>query len=232
MKGQENGQDESTEEEGHEQHEEHTLAGGEVKLQGWDGVSAGLRPIQQAAIQCSPPEPSIPSPSPLPGGLSDPTDPLYLSPARDRSSGAPPNLPVHRPHANLGLEAEDGDREADEGRDAQAQQHRGGVVVTAGAQPRGQFPAGLLVSRPSLQAHPLLPRPNPMPSCPTLSPFPGSSLSLLPWPLSWALTSPTCYPQSLVRRILERWELVGRVVLLPGGGNFCNLKSGVFLAAA
>lgn len=37
LEGQEDGQDESTEEEGHEQHEEHTLAGREVELQGQDG---------------------------------------------------------------------------------------------------------------------------------------------------------------------------------------------------
>lgn len=39
--GQEDGQDESTEEESHEQHKEHPLAGGEVKLQGGERSAAG-----------------------------------------------------------------------------------------------------------------------------------------------------------------------------------------------
>lgn len=41
LEGQEDGQDESTEEESHEQHEEYALAGGEVKLQGWERSAAG-----------------------------------------------------------------------------------------------------------------------------------------------------------------------------------------------
>lgn len=60
----------------------------------------------------------------------------------------PTNLPQPEgPRADLGLEAKHGDREADEGRDAQAQQHGCGVVVAAGRAGQGVgFRAGLLVS--------------------------------------------------------------------------------------
>lgn len=95
------------------------------------------RPLQQATFPCSPPEPSVPPP-PTPGGLPDPPHPF--TPPHEAWSPHP--LCLHLPagpRADLGLEAKDGDREADEGRDTQTQQHGCGVVVTAG-------PAGREVS--------------------------------------------------------------------------------------
>lgn len=175
MEGQEDGQDESAEEESHEQHEEHTLAGCEVELQGWDecqlqapqactgwlgipwgpwpgNVLAGrLRPLGQAAFQCSPQNLAF-----LPIYPRCPPHRLLIlviSPqlgiqARSLHPTCLPGPAGTR--ADLGLEAEDGDREADEGRDAQAQQHRRGVVVTAGPAGRGSASGQGFWSPPAL----------------------------------------------------------------------------------
>lgn len=110
----------------------------------------------QASPSCSC-RTSIPPPSPLPGGLSRPhSSPLSLNRWGTEHGAPPSHLPPTGPGADLGLEAEDGDGEADEGRDAQAQQHRGGVVVAAGAQARGQpvFDSPGLPPRPTLLSRP------------------------------------------------------------------------------
>lgn len=162
LEGQEDGQDEPTEEEGHEQHEEHTLAGCEVELQGraerqlpgpsglhraawrswgpWPGSTLARRPRprQQAVFQCSPQNLAF---LPIHSRCRPHTLLILVTspqPGIQARSLHPTCLPGPTgPRADLGLEAEDGDREADEGRDAQAQQHRCGVVVTAGPAGRG-----------------------------------------------------------------------------------------------
>ena len=164
LEGQEDGQDEPTEEEGHEQHEEHTLAGCEVELQGWAerqlqgpsgldkaALARRLRPRRQAAFQCSPQNLAF-----LPIHSRCPPHTLLIvvtspQPGIQARNLHPPCLPGPTgPRADLGLEAEDGDREADEGRDAQAQQHRRGVVVTAGPAGRGSASGQGFRSPPAL----------------------------------------------------------------------------------
>ena len=96
LKGQEDGQDESAEEESHEQHEERALAGGEVKLQGRGRCKRWPRPLQQAQLvltprtqHCFPRLPQV--------GPPRSSSPLYLSPAGDLSLEAPPPHPQPSP---------------------------------------------------------------------------------------------------------------------------------------
>lgn len=183
-----------------------------MKAQGpWPGSTLARRPRHSAAeavFQCSPQNLAF-----LPHPLQVPSPPRFSHPCDLSQPGiqaracTPPAFPVPGPtgpRADLGLEAEDGDREADEGRDAQAQQHRCGVVVTAG--PRGQglsLGAGLLVSpspppRPTRFAR----RPDPTTVRPHLPSFPMILLSCLP---SFLLEPnlPTCLRLEILLRILE-----------------------------
>lgn len=127
------------------------------------------RPAQQAAASCSPLEAGIH----LPGDLPRPCSPLSPLPSRGPKLGAsrPIGLALPTsPRADLSLEAKDGDREADEGRDTQAQQHRCGVVVAADAGPASGRPSGLPGPPPG---PPSSARPDPLTSGPPLSPLPG-----------------------------------------------------------
>lgn len=177
LEGQKDGQDEPTEEERHEQHEERALAGGEVKLQGGAGVSRlGRRcsPRTQRRFPSRPPARWAPQVQLAPSSLTGWGPKL----------GAPHaiSLPAG-PTADLGLEAEDGHGEADEGRDAEAQQHRRGVVVTAGPGP------GSVSSRASGPIPDLLPPPPPFPR---VLPGPASLALLLGPALSHTLDLKSC----------------------------------------
>lgn len=124
-----------------------------IPLGPWpDSVLAGrLRPLGQATFQGSPQNLAF-----LPIYSRCPPHRLLIlvtspQPGIQARSLHPTCLPGPAgPRADLGLEAEDGDREADEGRDAQAQQHRRGVVVTAGPAGRGSASGQGFWSPPAL----------------------------------------------------------------------------------